>query len=451
MSDHMDNRVINKPVIPTFFHSLLPATLGILAMSSASIVDGIFIGNYVGTHALAAVNLLMPLFSLIAGLAMMVAIGGAVRAGKFLGEHNTQAASGMFSKTLIAIAGYGVSLVLVMHYFKTTIFYSFGADALLLPLMTQYLDVLLPVLPLQLVTITLYFYCRTDGLPSLAAFAFIVASLLNIGLDYLFIARWEWGIAGAARATALSQVTSFLILLVYFRWPSRRLRFSIKQTDWQEIPRAAFNGLSAFISSISASVIVFILNWLLMLRLGIDGVAAMTVVNYLLMIGMMLFFAIEDTGNVLISQNYGGQQPKRVQQLLWLSITMVLITSLITILLLLTLPDTLTQLFLDPEATEAGYLAETFIHILWPTFLVCGLNVILAGYFTAMHLPVPSALIALSRSLILPVLLLLGLYAWLPGEQFLWALPIAEGLTFLLAAYLFWHRTPHKIMDSIAP
>ncbi len=109
MNKEGDNQAIQHPVIRIFFHSLLPSILGIFAMSSATIVDGIFIGNYVGAPALAAVNLLMPLFALIFGIALMVAIGGAVRLGKFLGENNTQAASGLFSKTLIVIAGYSVS------------------------------------------------------------------------------------------------------------------------------------------------------------------------------------------------------------------------------------------------------------------------------------------------------------------------------------------------------
>ena len=100
-SDDEDRAALDDAIGPTFFRYLIPSLAGLIAMTSASLVDGIFIGNYVGVTALAAVNLIIPITALVFGVAMMLSVGGSVRAGKYLGENNVAAASAIFSKTLL--------------------------------------------------------------------------------------------------------------------------------------------------------------------------------------------------------------------------------------------------------------------------------------------------------------------------------------------------------------
>ncbi|WP_372809272.1 MATE family efflux transporter [Litorivivens sp.] len=107
----VDDHALNGAIIPTFFKYLLPSLLGLLALTSASIVDGIFIGNYVGITALAAVNLIIPVTTLLFGVALMLIIGGSVRGGKYLGEGSADKASAIFSKTILAVGAYGVVVV----------------------------------------------------------------------------------------------------------------------------------------------------------------------------------------------------------------------------------------------------------------------------------------------------------------------------------------------------
>ena len=124
----VDNEALEGPVVPTFIRYMMPSLLGLIAMTSASLVDGMFIGNYEGVTALAAVNLIIPITTLLFGVSMMISIGGSVRGGKYLGEKNTTAASAIFSKTLMFMIVYGLIMISLGLIFEAEIFASLGAD-----------------------------------------------------------------------------------------------------------------------------------------------------------------------------------------------------------------------------------------------------------------------------------------------------------------------------------
>ena len=175
--------------------------------------DGIFIGNYVGVTALAAVNLIIPITTLLFGVGMMLSIGGSVRGGKYLGEKNRAAASAIFSKTVMAVAIYGIVAILLGLAFEEELFAGLGAGEELFPVMSEYYRVIMPFLFAQLIVIVLYFFIRLDGFPKLAATALAIGAVVNIGLDYLFIAVYGWGLTGAAFATGLSQALPLLVMM----------------------------------------------------------------------------------------------------------------------------------------------------------------------------------------------------------------------------------------------
>lgn len=446
-SAQQENKALTGALIPAFIHYALPAVIGLLAMTSSSIVDGVFIGRYVGEHALASINLLMPFISLIFSIGLMFAAGGSVRAGKYLGENNLTAASAIFSKTLIVVFCFSLLVIVTSLLFKTTIFKALGAGALLTPLMDSYFSILMPFILPQLLTIVLYFYIRYDGFSPLSATALIVSAVINIALDYYFIAALNLGLAGAAWATAISQLFLLLILLTYFLKPQRKLYLTFKLSNWGEIGQSAFNGLSDFINQVSSGGMMFILNWLLMLRIGVDGVAAITVVNYLIIMGTMVFFAIADACNIIISQNYGAKNAERIKQTLWLGFGLSMFFSMVIIIILLKYTTSLMHLFLTDDSTDLLQITSSIILILWPVFIVNGLNIVISGYFTALHLPIQSGLIALSRGFILPALLLVAMFFWMKNTSFLWAIPCAEMITFVFSGILFLQYTPGKIFS----
>ena len=205
-----ENLALEGKIVPTFFKYLIPSMLSLIAMTSASLVDGIFIGNYVGVTALGAVNLTIPVTALLFGFAMMLSVGGSVRAGKYLGEKNYAAASAIFSKTLIFVTGYGVLAISLGLFFELQLFAGLGAKEELFPVMSEYYRVILPFLLAQFIVIVMYFFIRLDGFPNLVAVALTVGALVNILLDYLFIGVLGFGLRGAAFATGISQALPML-------------------------------------------------------------------------------------------------------------------------------------------------------------------------------------------------------------------------------------------------
>lgn len=446
------NHALSSAVLPTFYRLWLPSLVGLLALSTANIVDGLFIGNFVGATALAAVNLIIPFFGILFGVTFMLTMGGSVRAGKYIGEGNHAAASAIFSKTLIAVVVLAALVTALGLLFETALFRALGGTEAVFPLMQIYFRITLGFIWTQLLVVVMYFFVRIDGYPALAAVALIIGAAINIGLDYLFIAHFQWGIAGAAWATGISQATPFVVLCSYFFFRQRHLHFRWRQTNWRELFSSAFNGLSEFVNDVSGSILALLLNWLFMLRFGVEGVAAITVLNYLLVIGMMMVFSIGDAGGVFISQNFGARQLKRIRRFLVISALNALIIAGVSIFLLLGYTEVLVSAFLGEDERRVIDLTSELIRLVWPLFAVNGLTIIVTSYLTALHLPVPSSIIALSRGLILPVSFLMGLFFFFPALPFIVAIPIAEVLTFVLALVFLWRFFPStKLLDKVSP
>ena len=444
-----DNPALTGSIVPTFIKYLMPSLLGLIAMTSASLVDGIFIGNYLGTTALAAVNLIIPITTLMFGVGIMLSIGGSVRSGKYLGEKNVTAASAIFSKTLLFVLLYACVAIALALIFEIQLFFALGATPELFPTMSEYYRIIMPFLLPQLITVVLYFFVRMDGAPNLAAAALMVGAVINMVLDYLFIAVYGWGLEGAAYATGLSQLFSMSVLMFYFTTTSRVLSFRMRQSNWGEVFQAAYNGVSEFINEISGGIIALIFNWMLIQRAGVDGVAAITVVNYLLMLGFMAFFAISDSIQVMVSQNFGAGNSQRIRQFMITATVAVVLMSIVFISALLLAGEALILIFVDDYNSGVTIgLANSFITYVWPLFLFAGINMLVSGYLTAIHLPLQSGLIALCRSLVFPASLLILFYFLLTDYLFVVALPIAEALSFILAVAMFLRYTPTKVIKG---
>ena len=442
-----NNDALEGPIVPTFIKYMMPSLLGLIAMTSASLVDGMFIGNYEGVTALAAVNLIIPITTLLFGVSMMISIGGSVRGGKYLGEKNTAAASAIFSKTLMFMVVYGLIVIALGLMFEAEIFATLGADKTLFPVMSEYYRIIFPFLFFQFIVIQIYFFIRLDGFPNLAATGLAIGAVVNISLDYLFIAIYGWGLAGAALATGLSEVISLAVMLAYFFQPQRKIFFSLRQKNWREVFQAAYNGISEFINEVSGALIGFIFNWMLIQRAGVTGVAAITLVNYLLFIGFMAYFAISDSIQVIISQNYGARNPQRIRAFLRTAGIMIVGVSAGIISLLIAGSETLIGLFIDVERdSQTLALALEFVAYIWPVFIFAGFTMLISGYLTAVHLPFQSALVASCRSLIMPAGLLVLFYMLLADYRFVAAISVAEAISFVIAVTLYLYHTPNSII-----
>lgn len=453
------NPALSGAIVPTFFYYAVAAMVGLIAITTTSLVDGAFVGNYVGADALAAISLLLPCFTVLYAVALMFAIGGSVGAGIHIGEGDEESASAVFSQTLIATATVATLFALVSQGFEAPLYRLLNVPPALVPLVAEYFDVIRWVLIVQLTTMVLYYFVRADGHPILATSALIVGSLSNIGFVALFVIHFEMGIAGSAYGTAISQVIQCGVLCSYFFSPSRTLRFVFKQTRWSELARAAYNGVAEFINEISVGVIMWLLNDLLLERLGVDGVAAFSVVNYYIFLSLMLSYGIADALHLLVSQNYGAGHRERIRRFLGVALACSLSLGVTLALVILVGRNSVTGWFLTTEDAGIAERASQLILVIWPLFLVNVTNVIFSCYLTAVHRPGPSASIALLRGLLLPasllVALLLVLERWsslgdLSEGSFLAALPLAEWLTFCVGVVLCHRSRPAALSLRVA-
>ncbi|WP_163930406.1 MATE family efflux transporter [Paraferrimonas sp. SM1919] len=435
-------------IFSIFIRYALPSALGMLAVSSSAIVDGIFVGNYIGSDALAAANFSMPVFTFIFGLSLMISVGGSVIAGKQIGEGNPKAATQTFMaivvSTLMLTLGLGTLSLIFMDGLVTML----GAKDNSADLLGQYLDIVLLFSPVIGLSTVLMYFVRVDNNPNLMGLATVASAFTNIGLDYVLIVLLEQGMFGAALATGISQVIALLILLVHFNRKQRVLAFVRPVKVWHTLKASCFNGVSEFGNEVSAGITALIFNWVLMTRIGVDGVAAYAVINYLCFIGIVLSFGISDSLQPIISKNYGAGYADRVTSFIKVACISAFSIGLGVSVALTFFPQTLIELFLDEASAQSISIANQFAGYIWPAFLFNGINIVLSGYLTAMHQPIPSAAISLLRSFILPASLLITLPLLFGNTGIFMVLAITELLTFVVAIWLTLKFSPSKIMQK---
>ncbi|OEE43540.1 multidrug transporter MatE [Enterovibrio norvegicus] len=442
------NRITDAPIIPTFFYFALPSLAGLLAISSASIVDGIFVGRYLGAAPLASINLLIPYFTFMFSVCLMIAIGGTVLAGRYIGEKKQKKADAIFSQSLISAMLFTAVMAAIVTPNSGYLFDALNAPQDIHETMNSYFGIMSFCLIIQLTTMVLYYFVRADGFPVLATAALIFGSITNIALDILFLGYLGLGIEWAAWATTIAQSIQLIVLLSFFVQKNRTLKFTLKGLKIKESARAFINGFSEFINEISVGIVIFTVHWLLLLNGDDAAIAGFSIANYVLFISMMAYYGIVDAIHILVSQNLGAGNHRRIRQFMILAAITILSISTVLVLVCTLIPHHLSQLFLSDLENASQQSALLYLNILWPCLMFSGLNVLISAYFTAVQKPLQSTAIALSRGLVLPVVLLLSFSTYLKQTHFLAALPVAEFITLALALTLFAVHQKRKTPDA---
>lgn len=420
-----------------FFKFAIPNILSLVLLSSAGIVDGIFIGRYVGEISLAAVNIAAPVFSFIWGLSMMIMIGGAVAAGKYFGEKNFKKANEVFANSIIAVFAVSVILSTLIFLFTEELIKLIGGSDKTTPIAVLYLKTILPFIVFTTIGYGLSVFARVDGFPVLASIALIAGAVSNIILDALFIAVLNKGILGAAYATGISFIVSFLILFIHFIRKKGNLHITFKVRNFSQIIKTSYNGLSEFLNEISVGVTMALFNIVMMKYAQEEGVAAFTAINYIMWLGNMVNYGAADTLNPLISTNYGAGKFDRIKNILKTGVFFTFFNGFGIFLTILFFSHELTSLFIKDTTSNAYHLSIEFMSYVKWAFFLSGINMVLSSYFTAMLRPKESAVIASLRSLIMPYIMLLLLPKILEIKGVYLTIPLSELITFITALTLF--------------
>lgn len=428
-------------IYKTFFKFTLPNMVGLIAMSSVALVDGYFVGNYVNRVALAAVNIIIPLITVVFGISIMLTIGAAVLIGTYLGEGKVNKASAVFTKVMITITVISLFFTVLCFIFSEEVSRLLGANDEIMVYAVPYLKMVSIFFLFQALEYSLSVIIRTDGNPYLASTAVLFGAVLNFILDYIFIVKMNIGISGAALGTGISFMTSTFLMLFHFILKKGRVYLTKQIGKWKEIIYASYNGSSELLSEASVAVVAYLFNNIMVQNLGTYGVEAFAVINYALWATNMLCYAVGDSLVPLISINYGAMQYKRIQKILSLSRISVIFIGASVFALFTFIPEKIIATLLNPVTDKDAFdIALVFADYMKYAFLILGLNMVYSSSFTAFQKPLHSVVVALSRGLILPVIFIFTMPLFFADKGIYSAVPLAEALTFILS-FILWRNT----------
>lgn len=439
---------VKGKTIPVFFYYSVPSVLSMLALSCAVIIDGFFIGKYCGSDALAAVNLTVPVSALLIGIALMLSVGGAASCGRHLGKLDFEYGGTIFSQTVVLILVVSLSASAFGMIFIDRLVELLGANGVIHGQTADYLRIMLAFNVFQMGIVCFSFFLRVDGSPLFASFVMVAGSLLNIVLDWVFVVKMGMGIKGAALGTGVSEMVTAVILALPFILNQTRLKFKWESSDLSEALKGACNGFSEFTNEVSAGIITLVFNWIIMHRLGETGVAAFSVVNYIIICGLAVNCGISDSIQPMVSENYGAEKPGRIRSFLGIAMTAVFAMGIAISCVLVFIPGAVTDIFIKSGDLETILMTNTFISRMWPAFLLNGVNVVLSSYLTAMNRAFHSTVVSLARNLFLPVAFLLTLPLLTGDEGLFIVLPLSELVTFFIAIYLLNRNSPAKLIGQ---
>ncbi|MCR4701191.1 MAG: MATE family efflux transporter [Bacteroidaceae bacterium] len=425
--------------VPQLFVRLfIPTLTGLLFGSLLNVTDGIFVGRGVGSDALAAVNIVAPLFLLTTGVALMFASGVSIVAAIHLSKGNVKAANINVTQALtipFVLIALLLSVVVLMPREVTILF---GGSERLVPYVTDYLRCAAIGILMCVPLFVGMFVVRLDGSPNFAMMVNIINSLLNIGLDYLFVFPLEMGIKGAAIATSMASTVSALIMMGYFVFRSRQIRLYRPKFSHKTIRLTMRNagymvklGVSTFLGETALSCMMIVGNYMLMSRLQEDGVAAFSVACYLFPLVFMVGNAIAQSALPIISYNHGLGRHDRIAHTFRLSMTVAATAGTLITLLGIFGGHLLAGLFLEP-GIHSWEIAAQGLPLYALSFVFFTLNLVLIGYYQTLEKPQPATVFMLLRGyvLIIPIFIILPNIF---GDEGLWlATPISEALTFIV-------------------
>lgn len=416
-----------------------PTILSYVFVNIYFIIDGIFVSQSLGTSALAAVNIAMPVFGVTMAIATMIGTGGSAFVASLIGEGKLQEARSGFSLlVLFCLVSSGILSALGLLWHEPLLLL-LGAEAGVYELCRAYLLPLLIATPFMLAGMVLDSFFVVEGRPRFSMFSVLLGGTINVALDYLILFVWGMGIEGAALATSIGYSLSALIGLGYFGlWRKGTLRLVNPAKDWRIVTKSMSNGMSEIVVMVAGSVIIIVMNRTLMELVGEDGVAAASIIQYTEELLSAIYLGYAEGIAPLMSYRQGTGEWKEVRRIYECSLHIISVFAVTTFLVSFLIASPLIKAFAG-EVSAVYDMAMHGFHIFAVSFLFMGFNTYSSSLFTALNDGRTSALLSGWHSIcFLFCLLFLPRFFGLNGVWI--AQPMAELLALLLAMNCFRQR-----------
>lgn len=415
----------------------VPTIVMSVFMSFYTMADGLFVSNLIGTDALSAINLTAPVIQLVTAVSTMLATGGSAVIMRKMGEGKTEEAKQDFTFLILVNVVVGLLMCVLGYALMGKLFEGMGLfSAGVADYCTEYLShYLLFTIPILLMNnFTLYMIASEKA--TLSLFCSVAGGVLNIILDYILIAVCDMGIAGAAVATGLGYSVTAIAGLFVFSRRKNLLHFTKPSYRFRVLLDASTNGCSEMATALVTGIITLLFNWTMLKYVGENGVAAVTIIMYVLMFTSSLYAGYSYGVAPMASYYYGEGNCEKLKKLVSLSLKTISVISIVTVTLSLAVTEPLVAVFARPDNPVYG-LAVTGNRICSIALCFIGFNIFASGLYTALSNGIVSAVLAFSRSFVFMLIAMLTLPA-LFGVTGVWlATPAAEFMAVLLSTAMF--------------
>ena len=412
----------------------LPAIAAQMAASIYNVVDSIFIGRGVEPMALAGLGITLPLMNLAAAFGALVGAGGAALLSIKLGQKDHRAASLVLGNVVILNVIIGITVMLFGLVFMDKILYLFGASDDSLPYAKDFMQVILVGNVVTHMYFGLSCLVRSCGFPKKAMAITMMSVGVNVILAPLFIFVFHWGIAGAAWATVISQLSALVVLLLHFADQKKYIHFdrSIFRIDWGIIKGIISVGMSPFMMNICACLVVIIINNQLYAHGGDYAIGAYGIVNKVLMLFAMLVLGLNQGMQPIAGYNYGAQQYDRVKQVLKKTIFYATAVMCVAFVVCELFPQIICSIFTDDD--EMTRISASAMRILVSTFPIIGFQMVTSNFFQSIGRAGIAVILSTTRQLLflIPSLLTLPGFFGLNGVWM--SMPVSDTLSTIVTA-----------------
>ncbi len=432
-----NSNVYEKPVtLKSILKFAVPTIAMTVFMSFYTMVDGFFVSNLIGTNALSAINLTAPVIQLVTAVSTMLATGGSAAVMKKMGEQKAKEAKEDFTFLILVNVIVGVVMCAAGYLAKDYIFSGMSLSADVERYCVEYLSCYLVfTVPILLMNnFTLYMIASERG--NLSLICSVAGGILNMALDYVLIVRFGMGISGAAIATGIGYSVTAVAGVFVFSKKKSLLHFKKPVFRFKVLVSAAANGCSEMATALVTGIITMLFNWTMLTFAGEDGVAAVTIIMYVLMFASSLYTGYSYGAAPMLSYYYGEQNYTKLKKLVAVSLKVIAEISLVTAAVSFLLTRPLVSVFASPD-NPVYDLAVTGNRICSAALLFIGFNIFASGLFTALSNGVVSAVLAFSRSFVFMMITMIVLPR-IMGVNGIWlATPAAELMALALSAFMF--------------
>lgn len=429
LSDHFTYKRLLRFVLPSIAMMIFTSIYGV--------VDGFFVSNYAGKIEFAAVNLIMPFPMMLGAFGFMVGTGGSALVSIALGEGKKKEANEYFSMLIYVTIAVGIVLTVLGIVFTREIAVLLGASDEMLEYCVTYGRLLLVALTPFMLQNVFQSFLVTAEKPQIGLIVTVVAGLINVVLDFLFIGVLRGGVVGAALATGISQFVGGAVPLIYFmRKNSSHLKLVKAKVNYRVLGKTCFNGSSELMTNLSMSLVNMLYNIQLMKYAGENGVAAYGVIMYVNFIFVAVFLGYAIGTAPIIGYHYGAGNKEEMQNVFRKSISFNIVAGVLMTIVAILLSGALAGLFVGYDAQLCAMTKRGFA-IYSISFLVMGMNIYGSSFFTALGNGLVSAFISFLRTLLFQLVAVLVLPVFFELDGIWMAIVVAEVASLLVTLGFF--------------